>query len=158
MAPEWAELRLQAAERPEASEIVTAAGPGAGRRPGGGDLDEALRIRHHEQLSRYEQLGNVEGIAAANWGIAQIALAQGDPGAAVPRMLTAYDYCERGGRAEGLAVVGEAVGRWLGSAGERERAVAILRRSRESYEKLGRHSDAERVGRLLAEADTGGAE
>ncbi|MBA2496237.1 MAG: tetratricopeptide repeat protein [Acidimicrobiia bacterium] len=118
-----------------------------------GDLDEALRI-HEEQLPVYNQLGDIDGIAAANWSMALILRAQDDDGAALPKLLTAYELLTRTGRALGIASVGEVLGAQLLSTGERERALAILARSHECYEMVGRRDDAARVAALIAEPDT----
>lgn len=121
-----------------------------------GNFEEALRIRHEEELPVYDQLGDIDGIAAANWSMALILRAQDDDGAALPKLLTAYELVTRTGRALGIASVGEVLGAQLLSNGERERALAILARSRECYEMVGRPDDAARVAALIAEPETGG--
>ncbi|WP_435863450.1 hypothetical protein [Streptomyces prunicolor] len=54
-----------------------------------GEVDEALELQL-KRLEVNEQLGDMEGIAAANWDLARIDLSRQDFEAAVPRLFTSF--------------------------------------------------------------------
>jgi hypothetical protein len=56
-----------------------------------------------------EQLGNLDGIAAANWSLALISLSKDDPESALARTATAFQIFHQLRRADGIAVVGQAL-------------------------------------------------
>ena len=74
------------------------------------------------ELPVYERLGDLDGIAAAQWHIAQIALARGQIEEAVPRLAEAWELLDKLGGAEGLAVVGRVFGQVLLARDMREQA------------------------------------
>ncbi|MGJ4953904.1 tetratricopeptide repeat protein, partial [Bradyrhizobium sp. HKCCYLS20291] len=116
-----------------------------------GDLDEALRIRKEELLPVFERLGDDDGIAATLWNVALIELTRERFDDAMPRMGEAYAIFLRLGGAEGIAVIGAALGQIL-AAGEETRGQAreILQRSVATFRRMGRESEARDVEEIIA--------
>jgi hypothetical protein len=104
------------------------------------------------RLETNRKIGNVDGIAAAHWGLATIELRRGKVVEAAPQLAEAWSLFTRLGRADGIAAIGEIFGQVLVAAGQRDQAIAILRRSVEAYRKLGREERAHEVEALVAAA------
>ncbi|MEU4447439.1 tetratricopeptide repeat protein, partial [Actinosynnema sp. NPDC023926] len=89
-----------------------------------GDYDEAVEL----QLKRLETnklLGDLDGIAAANWDLAQINLSQQDPESATLRLIESYTVLQQLQRADGIAVVGATLAALLAAAGQTRQARQI---------------------------------
>jgi tetratricopeptide (TPR) repeat protein len=77
-----------------------------------GDYDEAAELQRR-RLQVNEGLGDLDGIAAAKWGLAQIDLARKDYQSAFPRLVEAFQTLYRLQRAAGSAMVGRVLGEVL---------------------------------------------
>ena len=119
-----------------------------------GEVEEALRLQQ-ERLAVYQSLGDLDGQAAALWGIAQIEFSRDDVEKAAPRIIEAYQIVERLGRLDGICVIGVTLGQLLIAAGERDAGLAVLRRSEQGYRRLQRYDDADGVAALIAEIEQG---
>lgn len=81
--------------------------------------------------------------------MAQLDLAEEKFDDAVPRIIEAYEIVSRLGRADGIAVIGMALGQILAGRGEREGARHVLRRSAEMFLKLGLEDNAKAADDLI---------
>ncbi|MEV7287092.1 CHAT domain-containing protein [Streptomyces sp. NPDC093252] len=119
-----------------------------------GETDEALEL----QLKRLEvnkRLGDVDGVAAANWDLARIDLGREDRDAAVPRMTTSFQLLVQLQRLDGIAVVGTTLSQLLLAAGEREQAREVFRASRAAAVKIGFTEAVDQLDELLTAAEDG---
>jgi tetratricopeptide (TPR) repeat protein len=101
-----------------------------------GEVDEALVL----QLKRLEvnkQLGDMAGIAATTWDLAQIDLSRQDFDAAMPKLISSFQLLLKLQRPDGIAVVGATLGQLLLAAGEREQARQALQASRAAAAEIG---------------------
>ncbi len=115
-----------------------------------GEVEEALRIRREEELPILLRLGDANGIARAQFGIVELEFARGDFESAFPRLVESWIIVRRTGHADGIAVVGERLGRLLATnETTHQEAADILRHSRDAYRKLGREANAQRVEETL---------
>jgi tetratricopeptide (TPR) repeat protein len=114
-----------------------------------GDLAGALELQI-ERLATNRALKSSEGIASALWDIAQIELEQEKPDEAVPRLVEAWQIFTQMGRADGIAIVGRALGQLVALAGDKDKGLEILRRSAAAYRKLGQEAEARKVDELIA--------
>ena len=119
-----------------------------------GEVDEALLLQQ-ERLAINQNLGSLDGQAATLWDIAQIEFNRGDGEKAAPRVIEAYQIVDRLDRLDGICVIGVALGQLLIAAGERDRGLAVLRRSEQGYRRLQRYGDADRVAALIAKIEQG---
>src|SRR5262249_17376293 len=110
---------------------------------------KAARDLQEERLEINRGLADADGIAAALWGLAQLAIQEKKVDDAVPRISEAYDIFVRLGRADGIALVGGAFGQFLAVGGEREKALTVLELSVEMYGKLGQRADAQQIDQLI---------
>ncbi len=115
-----------------------------------GDLAGALDLQV-DRLAANRYLKDSDGIASALWDIAQIELEQEKPDEAVPRLVEAWQNFTQMGRADGIAVVGRALGQLVALAGDKDKALEILRRSAAAYRKLRQEAEAQRVEELIAQ-------
>ena len=122
-----------------------------------GDIDEALELQL-KRLEVHEQLGDMDGIAAANWDLARIDLARQDFEAAAPRLVTSFQLLLKLQRPDGIAVVGTTLGQLLLAAGKRERARQVFQTSRAAAAKIGLSDVIDEVDELLKAADDGNEE
>ncbi|WP_416959602.1 CHAT domain-containing protein [Streptomyces sp. Agncl-13] len=119
-----------------------------------GEIDEALELQL-KRLEVNEQLGDMDGIAAANWDLAQIDLSHQDLDAAVPRLLTSFQLFLKVQRPDGIAVVGITLGRLLLAVGEREQARQVCQTSRAAAAKIGFADAVDLLDELLKATDDG---
>ncbi|MCX3286230.1 CHAT domain-containing protein [Streptomyces sp. NEAU-H22] len=113
-----------------------------------GEVEEALEL----QLKRLEvnkQLGDMDGIAAANWDLARIDLSRQDFDAAMPRLVTSFQLFLKLQRPDGIGVVGATLGQILMAAGERGLAREVFRASRAAAAKIGFTSVVDHLDELL---------
>jgi tetratricopeptide (TPR) repeat protein len=115
-----------------------------------GDLAGALEIQV-ERLATNRALKDSGEIAAALWDISQIEREQQKFDEAVLRLVEAWQIFTQMDQAEGVAVVGRALGQLAALAGDKDKALEILRRSAAAYRKLGREGEARRVEQLIAQ-------
>ena len=113
-----------------------------------GDLEEAAELQRR-RLEVNRQLGDLDGIAAASWDLAQIDLARQDYQAAFPRLAEAYQAFSRLQRPDGVAVVGSTLGQLLTAAGQPGQARQVLTASRNAATKIGMADLAQQISDLL---------
>ncbi|WUH93797.1 CHAT domain-containing protein [Streptomyces sp. NBC_00433] len=101
-----------------------------------GEVDLALELRL-KRLEVIERLGDMDGIARANWDLARIDLIRQDFEAAAPRVATSFQLFLKLQRQDGIAVVGAALGQILLAGGDREQARQVLQTSRAAASKIG---------------------
>ena len=122
-----------------------------------GDYDETLRIRREVQLPVYERLGDLDGIAAATWGLAQIDLARQDDQSAAPRLMKSFQLLYQLQRADGVAIVGFTLGQLMLAAGETEQAHQVLTAALTAATKIGHEQLAGHINELLNQPHEGTA-
>ncbi|MEW2387064.1 CHAT domain-containing protein [Streptomyces venezuelae] len=122
-----------------------------------GEADEALELQL-KRLEVNEQYGDMDGIAATNWDLAQIDLSRHDPDAALPRLGTSFQLLLQLQRPDGIAVVGATLGRLLLAAGERAQARKVFRTSRAAAVKIGMSDVVDELDELLDETNDGNEE
>jgi tetratricopeptide (TPR) repeat protein len=113
-----------------------------------GELDAALAL-HQEALATCEALGHPEGKANSLWSIAQIEIQQGKHQEGFQHLAESYAIYLKLGRLDGICVVGLDLGWLLCAAGQREKGLDILARSRDGFRKLGRQRQAEAAEKLI---------
>ncbi|MEU5294058.1 CHAT domain-containing protein [Streptomyces umbrinus] len=119
-----------------------------------GEVDEALELQL-KRLEVNEQLGDMDGIAAANWDLARIDMSRQELAAAAPRLVTSFQLLLKLQRPDGIAVVGAALGQLLLAAGERGQARQVLQTSRAAAAKVGLADVVDRLDELLNDTDDG---
>ncbi|MEV6499322.1 CHAT domain-containing protein [Streptomyces prunicolor] len=119
-----------------------------------GEVDEALELQL-KRLEVNEQLGDMDGIAAANWDLARIDLTRQDFEAAAPRLVTSFQLLLKLQRPDGIAVVGTILGQLLLAAGEREQARQVFQTSRAAAAEIGFADAVDQLDELLNATDDG---
>ncbi|MFD6433774.1 CHAT domain-containing protein [Streptomyces venezuelae] len=122
-----------------------------------GEVDEAIELQR-KRLKANEQLRDVDGVAAANWGLARIDLSRADFDAAIPRVSNSFQLFLQLQRPDGIAVVGAIWGQLLLAAGERRQARQVFRTSRAAAVKIGMSDVVVRLDELLNATDDGNEE
>ena len=122
-----------------------------------GKVDEALELQL-KRLDVSEQLGDMDGIAGANWDLARIDLIRQDLDAAAPRLVTSFQLLLKLQRPDGIAVVGATLGQLLLAAGERGQARQVFQTSRAAAAKIGFADAVEQLDELLKATDDGNEE
>ncbi|MFF4537946.1 CHAT domain-containing protein [Streptomyces aureus] len=117
-----------------------------------GEVDEALELQL-KRLEVNEQLGDMDGIAAANWDLAQIDLSRQDLNAAAPRLITSFQLFLKLQRPDGIAVVGATLGQLLLATGERGQARHVFQASRAAAAKIGFADTVDLLDELLKATD-----
>jgi tetratricopeptide (TPR) repeat protein len=115
-----------------------------------GDYDEAAGLQH-KRLEVNRQLGAIDGIAAASWGLAQIDLAREDYESAFPRLVESYQLFGQLQRADGIAVVGWMLGQILAASGNPEEAREVLSVVQAAATKVGMTELVRLAGELLGQ-------
>ncbi|WP_203832878.1 tetratricopeptide repeat protein, partial [Actinoplanes lobatus] len=113
-----------------------------------GDFDEAAAL-HTKRLRVCEQLGDLEGVAAAKWGLAQIDLARENYEDALPRIMESFLSLCHLQKHDGIAVVGSVLGQLLLATGDHEQARSVLEDSLAAAEKIGATSMFKTLGDLI---------
>ncbi len=113
-----------------------------------GDYDEAAELQR-KRLEVNRQLGDLDGIAAAQWGLAQIDLARQDVQAALPRLIESFQIFGRLQRPDGIVAVGATLGQLLAGhyAGP---ARGVLGDALTAATKLGWTDEIQQINELLA--------
>ncbi len=120
-----------------------------------GDVAGA-RERQDERLTVNRGLGDIDGIAAALFNLAQLDLMEEKHVAALPRLLESFALNTRLGRADGIAIVGSVLGQLLAAAGRAE-ARSVLDQSREAFLRLEQAEPAREIEMILASLPGDGA-
>ena len=113
-----------------------------------GEVDEALKLQE-ERLTVNRGLDDVDGIAAALFDIAQIDIERKDYGPAAERLSESYAIFLGTGRLDGICAVGLDLGQLLCAAGQKEKGIEILTRSRDGFAQLGQQAYADHVAQLI---------
>lgn len=113
-----------------------------------GQVDQALAL-HEERLSVFDELGDVSEAAHTNWMIGQIEMQRGNAQAAADHLTESYGVLLKLGRLDGICTVGVDLGHLLCSAGQKEKGLPILERSRDGFRQLGREDYAKEVQGLI---------
>ncbi|WP_030395560.1 CHAT domain-containing protein [Kitasatospora purpeofusca] len=101
-----------------------------------GQAGEAVELQL-KRLEVNERLGDIDGIAAANWDLARIDLDGGDLHAAVPRLVTSFQHFLELQRPDGIAVVGITLGQVMLASGARAQARQVLQACRAAAAVIG---------------------
>ncbi|MEV0193552.1 CHAT domain-containing protein [Kitasatospora purpeofusca] len=117
-----------------------------------GEVDEAVELQL-KRLEVNEQLGDIDGIASANWDLAQIDLDRGDLQTAVPRLMTSFQYFVELQRPDGIAVVGLTLGRVMLASGARAQARHVLQACRDAAAVIGAADIVSRADELMGTID-----
>ncbi|MFP4310243.1 MAG: hypothetical protein ACLFQQ_23770, partial [Desulfococcaceae bacterium] len=115
-----------------------------------GEVDEALKLQK-ERLKTNKRLGDLDGIAAASYDIAQIEIQQQDWQSAFEHLSESYTINMKLGRLDGICMVGIDLGQILCASGNAESGLEILTRSRDGFLKLGRPDYAQHVEGIIAQ-------
>jgi hypothetical protein len=110
--------------------------PGRGHRLPAGDYDQAAELQR-KRLEINKQLGDLDGIAAASWDLAQIDLARKDYEAALPRLMESFQIFGRLQRPDVSATAGNVLGQLLMAAGQTDEARGVLGDARAAAAKIG---------------------
>ena len=113
-----------------------------------GDYDEAADLQGR-RLEYYKQLGDLVGIAAAEWGLARVDLARRDIRSALPRLVRSFQIFGQLQQPNGIAAVGITLGQLLMAAGQTDRARQVLGDSLAAAAKIGRTDLVQRINEIL---------
>ena len=113
-----------------------------------GDYDEAAELER-KRLEVSKQLGDLNGIARADWGLARIDLARDDYGSALPRLIESYQINSRLQQADAVATVGPTLGQLLMAAGLTDMARQVLGDSLAAATKIGWTDTVQQINYLL---------
>ncbi|MFE4514033.1 CHAT domain-containing protein [Kitasatospora sp. NPDC056783] len=125
-----------------------------------GEVDEAVEL-HLKRLEVHARLGDIHGIAAANWDLARIDLDRidldrGDLRAVVPRLVTSFQHFLKLRRLDGIAVVGIALGVVMLAEGARAQARQVLQECRAAAAVIGAEdivSEADELMETISDED-----
>ena len=101
-----------------------------------------------ERLETNRRLGDIDGIAAAQYELADLDLRQERPAEALERLAESWKLFSRIGRADGIAFVGQFYGPLLAST-DPSRALEILRTSRDAFQLLGMTTEVAQTDELI---------
>jgi hypothetical protein len=104
------------------------------------------------RLQVNERLGDLDGIAAANWDLAKIDLARQDYQSAYTRLTESFQILHHLQRADGIAVVGSVLGELLLAAGHADNALQVLEKSLAAAIKTDNADLTRRTNELLQQA------
>ena len=113
-----------------------------------GDYDEAADLQGR-RLKAYKQLGDLVGIAAAEWGLAKTDLARRDVKSALPRLMESFQIFGHLQQPNGIAAVGITLGQSLMAVGQTDRARQVLGDSLAAATKIGRSELVQQINKLL---------
>ncbi|MFI6079118.1 tetratricopeptide repeat protein [Actinoplanes sp. NPDC051343] len=116
-----------------------------------GDYNEVAALRT-KQLRVNEGLGDVDGIAAAKWGLALVQLHRGNYESALPLLGESFRALQRLQRPDGIAAVGAMIGSVLLAAGAREQAISVLETSKAAAESINAAELCQEIGHLINQA------
>jgi len=113
-----------------------------------GDYDEAAELQH-KRLEVSKQLGDLDGIAKANWDLAQIDLVREDYQSACPRLVESFQILRQLRRPDGIAIVGVTLGQLLLAAGLTDEARQVLGQSLAAATTTAHSNLISRINELL---------
>ncbi|GHJ09695.1 hypothetical protein TPA0907_40620 [Micromonospora humidisoli] len=113
-----------------------------------GNYDEARKL-HRKRLQVHEQHGDLDSIASARWGLAQIDLTQQNYKSAVEHLDESLLILRRLQRADGIAIVGFTFGQLMASAGQIDQARQLWEISLAAAEKIGATALIEQIREYL---------
>jgi tetratricopeptide (TPR) repeat protein len=113
-----------------------------------GDHNQATELQY-KRLEASRQLGDLDGIAAANWDLARIDLGQENYQSALPRLIESFQILHQLQRPDGIAVVGSALGQVLLAEGQTEPGRQALQAARAAAIKIGQPDMARQISELL---------
>jgi tetratricopeptide (TPR) repeat protein len=113
-----------------------------------GNYNQASELRL-KVLEVARKLGDLPGIAATIWGLAQIDLARKDYEAAIPRLVEAFQIFTLLRQPHQTVLAGLSLGQLLKAMGETEEALRILGESLDAARKLGLKDMVEDIGKLI---------
>ena len=119
-----------------------------------GDLDEAAALQGR-RLEANRKLGDLDGIAAASWNLAQIDLAQKQYESALPRLMESFEGFRHLQRPDGIAVVGGNLGSLLLARRDTQAARQVLQESHAAAVKIGLADLAQQIAALLDQSAHG---
>ncbi len=119
-----------------------------------GELDQTAELQRR-RLEASRQLGDIDEIAAADWGLAQIDLDREDYQSAFERMAEAFQILIQLQRPDGIAAVGGTLGELLLAAGEADQAREVLEVSLAAASKLGMTEMVQQINELLERTEPG---
>lgn len=128
-------------------ERAVALGDVARLRAQSGDVSGALSLQM-ERLETNRRLGDVDGIAAAQYDLAVLELKQERPAEALERLAESWDLFCRINRVDFMAVCGALYGQLLATT-DPSRALEILRASRDAFQLLGRAAKVKELDELI---------
>ena len=102
-----------------------------------------------KRLEVSKQLGDLDGIAAADWDLARIDLAREDYESALPRLMESFQIFGRLQRPDGIAAVGMTLGQLLMAAGQTDLARQVLGDSLAAATKIGWTDMVQQINELL---------
>ena len=112
------------------------------------DYDDAAELQR-KVLDVNRQMGDLDGIAAADWDLARIDLARENYQSALPRLVESFQINRRLQRPDGIATVGAPLGQLLMAAGQTDQARQVLEASLAAAAKLGWTDMVQRINQLL---------
>jgi hypothetical protein len=117
-----------------------------------GELDEALALQE-ESLAANRQLGDIDGIAASLWSIAQIELKRKKFELAFPRLEEAWPLIVKLGHPNGIAAIGGVFGQLLVEADLLDEARNVLGQAAAALRKLDQDARAAQIEAKMADID-----
>ena len=112
------------------------------------DYEEATELQLR-RLKANKQLRDLDGIAAANWDLARIELAQEKYESAFPRLAESFQIMLHLQRADGVAMVGASLGEFLVASGALIPARQVLDEAIRAASKIGDAGLVERINIAL---------
>ncbi len=106
-----------------------------------------------EGLATGRRLGDIDGIAASLWSIAQIELERKQFERALPRLSEAWRLVVKLGRPDGIAAIGGVLGQFLAGADLLDEARNVLGQAAVAYRKLGQAAQAVQIEAMMADID-----
>lgn len=113
-----------------------------------GEVDEAAELQH-KRLEVNKQLGDLDGIAAATWDLAQIDLTREDYESAFPRLAESFQIFSQLQRPDGIAAAGLTLGQLLIAAGQTDPARQVLSASLAAATKICWTGAIQQINELL---------
>ena len=113
-----------------------------------GDYDEAAEMQR-QRLEVCKQLGDLDGIANSEWGLALIDIAREDYQSAFPRLSESFGILSRLQRPDGIATVGWTLGQLLTAAGQADQGRQVLSDALAAADMIGWTDLAQQIGTLL---------
>ncbi|TCC00512.1 tetratricopeptide repeat protein [Micromonospora zingiberis] len=121
-----------------------------------GDYDGAADL-HRKRLEVHQNHGDLDGIAGAKWGLAQVYIERREYDSAFSQLVEAFQILVQLQRPDGIAVVGGTLGWLLASAGRIDEARLVLEGSLAAAQKIGMTDRVRAISELLGSLPEEGA-